>query len=248
MNVVDQMLKIADLKPGDVLYDLGCGDGRIVIAAARQSAVRAVGVDLDAQRIRESRANAGHAGVGNLVSFRHQDLFMTDLSEATVITLFLFPDVNLRLRPRLLAEPRPGTRIVSYCHGMGQWRDDRALRVNKSFIYSWIVPSNVSGRWQGYVDTLKLPLQIEAWQAFQDVTGVLKVGKEVFQIPSTPIKGREFTCRAVSDGYAHTKTVRLRASANDDLIVGTIQLGSSCQENFNWSARVDPATKESIAR
>src|SRR5213078_4351665 len=113
-EVVDEMLKLAGVKKGDVLYDLGSGDGRIPVTAAKKFGIRAVGVDIDPQRIEEAKENAKKNGVAKLVEFRNEDLFRTRFSEATVVTLYLLPDLNVKLRPRLLAELKPGTRVVSH--------------------------------------------------------------------------------------------------------------------------------------
>lgn len=139
-EVVRAMVELADVRPGDVVYDLGCGDGRIVIEAARRGA-RAVGVDLDPRRIAEARENARAAGVLDRVELREGDLFQTDVRPATVVMLFLWPHVNLQLRPRLLAELRPGARIVSHWHDMGDWRPDRTIEVAGRPVYLWIVPA-----------------------------------------------------------------------------------------------------------
>lgn len=139
-NVVDAMLKLGQVKPGDVLYDLGSGDGRIPITAARQFGVRAVGIDIDEERIAEAKANAKAAGVEHLVSFREEDLFKTDFREASVVTLYLLDSLNLKLRPRLLAELKPGTRIVSHAFSMGDWEPQQALDVGGRRIYLWTVP------------------------------------------------------------------------------------------------------------
>jgi SAM-dependent methyltransferase len=128
-TVVNQMLKLAAVQPGEVFYDLGCGDGRIVIAAVRDFGARGVCVDIDPQRIRESRENAQQAGVADRIEFRTEDLFQTAIGDADVVTLFLWPSVNLRLRPKLLAELKPGTRVVSYVHDMGDWQPEIELTV-----------------------------------------------------------------------------------------------------------------------
>jgi precorrin-6B methylase 2 len=138
-QVVGAMLRLAGVGPGDVVYDLGCGDGRIVIAAATLGA-RAVGVDLDPERIREARANARAAGVADRVELREGDLFATDVSPATVVTLFLWPHVNLRLRPKLLRELRPGSRIVSHLHDMGDWPPRETIDVGGARVHLWVVP------------------------------------------------------------------------------------------------------------
>jgi predicted O-methyltransferase YrrM len=143
-EVVQIMLKLAGVKAGDVVYDLGCGDGRIVIAAAVQFGARGVCVDIDPVRIAESRENARKAGVEERIVFRNEDLFTTRIADATVVMLFLWPEVNLKLRPRLLSELEPGTRIVSHFHDMGDWKSEQVVRLrsegyNRS-IYLWTVP------------------------------------------------------------------------------------------------------------
>ncbi len=141
--VVAAMLQLAGVEPGDVVYDLGCGDGRIVIAAAMRGA-RGVGVDIDPARIREARANARAAGVADRVEFREGDLFEADVAPATVVMLYLWPEVNLRLRPKLRAELRPGTRIVSHAHDMGDWAPQRTAVVGGARVLLWIVPERAA--------------------------------------------------------------------------------------------------------
>ncbi len=142
--VVDQMLKMAKVKAGDVVYDLGCGDGRIVITAAKRFGTRGVGIDLDPERIAEANENAKKAGVSDRVTFIQGDLFDAKIAEATVVTLYLLPDVNLRLRPKLLAELKPGTRIVSHNYDMGDWKPEQTAKVmvegTEHLVYSWTVP------------------------------------------------------------------------------------------------------------
>jgi ubiquinone/menaquinone biosynthesis C-methylase UbiE len=139
-KVVDRMLEIAKVGPNDVVYDLGSGDGRIVIAAAKKHGARGVGIDIDPERIKEARANARSAGVSDRVEFREADLFKTDLSEATVVTLYLLSSVNLQLRPKLLSELKPGTRIVSHAFDMGDWKPLKTEKVGSSSVYYWVVP------------------------------------------------------------------------------------------------------------
>jgi ribosomal protein L11 methylase PrmA len=146
--VVDAMMQLADVHEGDVLYDLGCGDGRLVIAAARRGARKAVGVDIDPQRIAEAQANARAAGVADQVTFVQGDLFQVDFSDATVVTLYLLPDLNLRLRPKILALA-PGTRVVSHAFDMGDWKPDRTKEVEGKEVFLWTVPPHAqasSGR------------------------------------------------------------------------------------------------------
>lgn len=145
-ELVDDMLCLAGVKKGDVLYDLGSGDGRIPITAARRYGVRAVGIDIDPDRIREANENARKAGVTKLVEFRNEDLFQASWKEATVITLYLLPDLNLKLRPRLLKELKPGTRIVSHQFDMGDWKPDKKLEVNGRTVYLWTIPGAPAAR------------------------------------------------------------------------------------------------------
>lgn len=148
-RVVAEMLKVAKVGKNDVLYDLGSGDGRIPITAAKQFGTRGVGVDIDPARVIEARANAVKAGVADKVKFMQQDLFETDIKEATVVTLYLLPDVNLRLRPKLLAELKPGTRVVSHNYDMGDWKPLQTITVKvpeEHTIYYWVVPPKSGGR------------------------------------------------------------------------------------------------------
>ncbi len=138
--VVDAMLRLASVKPGDVLYDLGSGDGRIPITAARRYGIRAVGIELDGRRIDEARRNARIGGVEERVEFRQADVFAADFREATVVTLFLFPEMLLRLRPRLLAMLAPGTRIVSHRFDLGDWPPERRVDVDGHTLFLWTVP------------------------------------------------------------------------------------------------------------
>jgi SAM-dependent methyltransferase len=143
-EVVDRMLHVANVSALDVVYDLGCGDGRIVIAAAKKYGARGVGVDLDPARIREARENAKKAGVENLVTFKVADLFKTDLTEATVVTLYLLPELNRRLKPKLFAELRPGARVVSHDFDMGrEWPADEYIKLGTDGIYLWKMPPHV---------------------------------------------------------------------------------------------------------
>lgn len=148
-HVVAEMLTLAQVGANDVVYDLGCGDGRIVIAAVKQLGARGVCVDIDPRRIRESRANAQRSGVAERIVFLNQDLFETDIGDATVVTLFLSPSVNLTLRPKLWRELKPGTRVVSYVHSMGDWAPQKAQNVEGAYgprkLFLWIVAADGKG-------------------------------------------------------------------------------------------------------
>jgi ribosomal protein L11 methylase PrmA len=139
-EVVDEMLKLGNVHKGDVLYDLGCGDGRIVISAAQQYGVEAYGVDIDPQRIEESKENAAKAGVTDKVKFIEGDLFDTDIGKASVVTLYLLHSVNLKLRPKLMKELKPGSRVVSNTFNMDDWEPVKKIDVNGRILYLWVIP------------------------------------------------------------------------------------------------------------
>jgi protein-L-isoaspartate O-methyltransferase len=138
--IVRDMLQLAEVKPTDVVYDLGSGDGRIPITAAKEFGARGVGVELDPKLVAEAKANAAKAGVANRVEFHTGDLFEADIGDATVVTLFLWPEVNIKLRPKLLKELKPGTRIVSHWHDMDEWKPEKSEFVSGRRLYLWRIP------------------------------------------------------------------------------------------------------------
>ncbi len=138
--VVDAMLELAGVTESDVVYDLGCGDGRIVVTAAKTYGARGKGIDIDPQRIKEANENAQNAGVTDKVTFEQANLFESDVSEASVVTLYLLNSLNLKLRPMLLEQLKPGTRIVSHAFNMGDWEPDETKQVQGATIYLWTVP------------------------------------------------------------------------------------------------------------
>ena len=141
--VVDQMLEMAEVDETDVIYDLGSGDGRIVIRAAQKYGARGVGIEIDPKRVREARQNARDAGVANLVEFRQGDLFEADISEATVVTLYLLPSVNQKLRPKLFEQLAPGTPVVSHDFDMGRWAPERTVDMDGDTVYRWTIPEEI---------------------------------------------------------------------------------------------------------
>ena len=166
---VDEMLRLAEVGPRDVVYDLGAGDGRVVIAAAARFGARGVGVEIDGRLVEQARREAARAGVADRVKFVAQDLFATDLREATVVALYLSPNLNEKLRPKLLALA-PGTRVVSHSSGMGDWRPDRRTAIRKDVLL-WVVPARVAGRWRTLpaAGTPERALELEITQRYQEV-------------------------------------------------------------------------------
>jgi hypothetical protein len=173
------------------MMDLGSGDGRIAIAAARVHGARAVGIDIDPQRISEANENAKKAGVSDRVTFKQENIFTTSIKESNVITMYLLPDVNLRLRPRLLDELRPGTRLVSHAFDMGDWEADIFETVDGRNVYMWVVPAKVDGEW-----TVKDGMQTFALkfnQRFQTLTGTVAVGGKEAPVKGGRLDGAQIT-------------------------------------------------------
>lgn len=170
-ELVEKMLDLAAVSAADYLIDLGCGDGRIAVAAGQRGA-RALGVDLDSRRLSQAGAAARRAEVQGRVAFRHQDLFATPIHEASVIALYLLPAMNMRLRPRLLTELAPGARVVSHAFDMGEWQPDAREEHDGRRIFLWHVPAVAGGNWEvtGADGSYRL---LELEQSFQQVTGSL---------------------------------------------------------------------------
>lgn len=223
--VVERMLDMAAVGEGDVVYDLGCGDGRIVIAAARRGA-RATGVDIDPELLERSRAGAKEAGVEDRVRFIEGDLFDLDISDATVVTLFLLPDLNLLLRPRLLAKLAPGSRVVSHAFDMWDWRADKIVVVEDSergyTLYHWIIPARVGGtwRWQSTWESRReRTFVLDLTQTFQRLRGSLDVGRRRYPIRDAGVRGN-FVFFAI-DG-PNGQELRFEGSLQDGRLVGRL--------------------------
>lgn len=202
--VVEAMLSIAGVGEGDTLYDLGSGDGRIVIAAAKRHGTRAVGIEYDRELAAESRESAARAGVSDRVRFLEQDIFLTDFREATVVTMYLLPEVNLQLRPRILRELAPGTRVVSHDWDMGDWEPDdlrvipmpekKVFPVGKSTVFLWIVPARIAGSWRGTLSGPdgEEPVEIGIGQRYQRIEANARLGGRTLAGDGR-IRGREAT-------------------------------------------------------
>lgn len=188
-DVVTAMLRIADTRPGDIVYDLGSGDGRIVVAAVRDFNVRkAVGVDIDAHRVQQGYANAAKAGVDSRAQFVQGDVYKFDFSEATVVTMYLSPRINREIRPRILKEMRPGTRIVSHAFLMSPWDPDRTERIGTRWIFLWVVPADVAGQWHWESSGERYRLELQ--QEFQKVAGQLHAAGRTVPIEQAQLEGR----------------------------------------------------------
>jgi SAM-dependent methyltransferase len=201
---VEAMLRIANVGPNDFVIDLGSGDGRILIAAARARGARGFGVDLDPQRVKEAAENAKAAGVADRVRFYQRNLFDTKISEATVVTMYLLPRVNVEMRPRLLAELKPGTRVVSHDFDMGDWQADlrTSVRGAGSEIYFWVIPAQVAGRW--WVETLvprgRPPFEIAFTQKYQEIEAVAHGLDRPATVRDARIDGDRIAFTLIDDG------------------------------------------------
>lgn len=203
--VVDRMLALGEVDAGTYVIDLGSGDGRIPVTAARQYGARALGVDLNPERIREANDNARQNGVADKVEFRQQDLFETPIGDAQVLTMYLLPNVNLQLRPRILEQLRPGSRVVSHAFTMQEWEPDHQETVGNSNLYLWIVPARVAGNWQVRPAASGQPFTLALSQAFQKVSGTATVGGRQVALQEVSLRGDEL--RFTLDGQAHVARV-----------------------------------------
>jgi precorrin-6B methylase 2 len=205
--IVERMLEIAEVGDRDYLIDLGSGDGRIAITAATKHGARALGVEIKPELVRLADRYAAEAGVSDKVTFREQDLYKTPIAEATVIALYLPPSVNLRLRPRLLNELRPGARVVSQSYHMGGWHADAQQSVRGIDIYLWIVPARVAGRWILRDEAREIAISID--QQFQEIHGTATVGERVSPLLRTELRGDRIEF-AIDLGDAEPKRFRGR--------------------------------------
>lgn len=187
-KVVQVILDLGEVNNKDLLYDLGCGDGRIVVAAALERNARGIGIDMDPMRIAEAMEYAGDVGVEHRVDFFEGDLLQVDFSEATVVTLYLLDVVNILLRPRLLNELRPGTRVVSHAFSMGDWRPDEREYYGGVNIYKWIIPAKVAGVWE-WQATSGAVYRAELTQNYQKITGKAWIDGQKVQLKSALLRG-----------------------------------------------------------
>jgi SAM-dependent methyltransferase len=245
MGTVHTMLKVAQVSKKDTVYDLGCGDGRIVITAVKEyGARRGVCVDIDPERIKESRLKADSAGVTKRISFREADLFEMDLSPATVITLYLLPTLNERLRPKLFSELRPGTRVVSNSFDMGDWKADSVLQPAPrsqffNYAYFWVIPADVAGAWNVKLDQSgsngegggAYSLNLE--QRYQMVTGKATVNGRDISLDGVSIRGDRLSF-VINDPQAGA--LRFTGRISGDKATGTVKSGASSGSSGSWTA------------
>jgi 16S rRNA G966 N2-methylase RsmD len=245
--VVDEMLAMAKVNKSDYLIDLGSGDGRMVITAASKHGARALGVDLDTYLLKRANENAGKANVTDRVTFREQNLFQTDISEATVISTYLLPEMNLKLRPKIL-KLRPGTRVVAHDYDMGDWYPDeqKSLIVPEkkvgspgmSYVFFWVVPAPVAGQWQSTISVngKDVPYQFNLAQFFQNVDGSGTANGASGEIRGK-LTGEQI--RFSLTGKEAQKLVRheFQGRVSGDTISGTVRIGLDTTQR-PWSAKL----------
>lgn len=231
-NVVEKMLEMADVGPGDYVIDLGSGDGRIVIAAAKRGAY-GHGIDIDPKRIKEARENARKAEVEGKVLFVQEDIFKTDFSRANVITMYLLNSVNLQLRSSLLTRLKPGTRIVSHDFDMNDWKPDNYVREETSNIYFWLIPAQVKGQWRW--KTGNETFVMTAKQNYQEIRLQIKTGKNALTVDEAKLRGDRISFTAT-----HPKSDEkyiFSGRVEENTITGIVQIRSGSNESTeNWNA------------
>ena len=232
---VDEMLRLAGAGPDDLVVDLGSGDGRVVIAAARDFGARGLGIELDPKLVAESEANARQAGVAERVAFRQGDVLVADYRAATVVTLYLLPNLVDKLKPRLLAELKPGTRIVAHDYGFSDWKPDRSVVVSKTF-HLYVVPAPVAGRWRLHA---ALPdgereYDLEFEQRYQELRGGARVAGGFLPAFDAKLAGDRIAFVLVDDSMSH----RFEGTVQGTLTMkGTVRSGPGRnQPTGSWRA------------
>lgn len=251
-DVVEKMLQVARVSSADYLIDLGSGDGRIVVTAARKYGARGFGVDINPTRVSEAMDNANKAGVADKAAFYQRDLFQTDFRDATVISMYLLPKVNQELRPKLL-DLKPGTRIVSHDFDMGDWKPDTHVRFysrekhggagGDSEIYFWVVPAKLAGTWRW-----ELPLRgkpqaytITLSQSFQTVSGHAAAGGRTAPLSNVRLSGDEISFVFTLDLGNGLVRHEYKGRADGDRLSGSASLtGSRTQGRYDWEAERAP--------
>lgn len=216
---VDEMLRLAAVQPGDVVYDLGSGDGRVVIAAARDWGARGVGIEIDGELVAQSREHARREGVAERTVFREGDVLKADIRDATVVTLYLLASLVNRLQPKLLAQLKPGTRIVAHDYPFTDWKPDRHVQVSKNF-YLYVVPASVSGKWQlsAALAAGARELELEFTQRFQEVRGGARVAGGYLPAFDAVLTGERIAFVLIDDDTSYRFEGRVSANAIDGVV------------------------------
>jgi predicted O-methyltransferase YrrM len=244
-ELVELMLQMARVTKDDMVYDLGSGDGRMVITAAKKYGARGIGIDIDPQRIAEAQENAAEAKVEDRVEFKRQDLFTSDFGDANVITLYLLDSLNRKLRPQLFRQVQPGTRVVSHAFRMGDWEPDveRTLKIKGSSYdaYYWMVPANISGRWKASGEGKDMPESVVVEQQFQNFTVRAGEGGEV--LGEGKMSGRDFSLTLKKGGKGGTT---FKGRIEDNSIEAKDGKGNTwkAEREAGSEKPIDPGTEE----
>jgi len=241
---VDEMLRFADVGPADLVVDLGSGDGRVVIAAARGYGARGLGIELDPKLVEEGKANAQQAGVADRVTFRHGDVLVADYRDATVVTLYLLPNLVDKLKPRLL-ELRPGTRIVAHDYGFSDWKPDRRIVISKTYLL-YVVPARVAGKWRLHFSRPEgeRVYEFDLAQQYQEIHGGARVAGGYLPAFEARLSGDRIAFVLVDNGVSYRFEGRVQGSAL--LMEGTVRSGVGRNlDTGAWRAtRVVPGSSE----
>jgi hypothetical protein len=246
MNVVEAMLELAKVGPNDFVVDLGSGDGRIVIAAAKKYGARGLGVELDGALVSDARREAARQRVGDRVEFVAENLFTTDLDRASVVTAYLFPRINMELRPRLFAQLKPGSRLVSHEFDFGNWKPDAQVTVpvpNKPYgpprseVFLWIVPANAAGRWRwrSAFDNTALDVEVVLEQTFQELRGTAHVEGRPARLENPRLRGDEIRFTVVADVNGRALRQELSGRIAGDTIRGKAR-APHAESGVEWQA------------
>ncbi|MCE5264390.1 MAG: class I SAM-dependent methyltransferase [Deltaproteobacteria bacterium] len=246
--VISEILSKARVGKDDILYDLGSGDGRIVIEAARQTGCRAVGIEIDPDLVEDSLRAAERAGGQDRVRFIVADIFTADFREATVVTIYMGGHVNLKLRPRLLRELKPGTRVASYCFDMGDWKPDAVSTFGKEDAYFWIIPANASGTWQWTEGKGKTSTswQLEIKQVFQEISGFVTCMDKQYPLRDGKVTGEGIRFALDGEAFGKASPVVFSGRIQGNEIEGTI--GGKGSAHLTWRATRHTDAPQDIAR
>lgn len=236
-HLVEEMIRLGGVMPGEIVYDLGSGDGRLVIAAARTGAA-GVGIEIDRELVELSRELASAAGVADRVRFIEGDIFEADVRDADVVMLYLSHDFNQRLKPRLLEQLSPGSRIVSHTFHMDDWQPDSVITIGRgagqSTLYMWQVPADLDGFWLLEVDGFDSAV-LELLQDYQAVSGEIRRDGRGQRIESGQIRGREFTFEFAARVEGVATTLQFEGTLTDGVLSGTVQAGDGVEAR-RWRA------------
>jgi SAM-dependent methyltransferase len=233
-DVVERMLKLARVSSSDIVYDLGCGDGRIVVAAAKEYGASGVGIDIDPLRIKEANYNAEQANVTDKVRFIVRDVFQSKFSDATVVYLYMLPTFNIQLRPRLLSELKPGTRIASYTFGIGDWQPDftESTGTTGYDLYLWIVPAQIAGVWDCQLETPRGPRRavLQLSQKYQQIAGSVTVNGIIYSLTDAKLLGDRLTFSLPLPGSALATKFTLTMSSSAPTTKPTTQPSANSRD------------------